>query len=155
MCAYRKLSLIISFLLCYYKDPVLILFPALSPLPDLQVWKMQRHLCGLNRNSCVYWCKITPTGSESHSDIAFFLSSQPLPQSLHPHQIFFYSSLRGKQGGRLRRELTHTECRRSFLYPALIPNFTHSHTCTHTACCFLFYSLQTKPPCSFSLFIHL
>ena len=128
------------------------------PSRAASVWA---HLYVLNRNCGDGWHKITPTGCERHSDIAFFLSFQPLPHSLHPHQIFFYSSLRGKQGGRLRRELTHTECRHSPLYPALIPNFTHSCTWTHTcsskrshipsAAAFFFYSPQSKPQCSFSL----
>lgn len=115
----------------------LFLLLALSPLPRLQSYPT--HLCVLNRICGDCWHKVTPTGCERHSDIAFFLSSQPLPQSLHPHQIFFYSSLRGKRGGRLRRELTHTECRHSLLYPVLIPNFTHSCTCAHTAPAVFFF----------------
>lgn len=132
----------------YCKFLALFLLLALSPLPRLQVYPT--HLCVLNRICGDCWHKVTPTGCERHSDIAFFLSSQPLPQSLHPHQIFFYSSLRGKRGGRLRRELTHTECRHSLLYPVLIPNFTHSCACTHTApAVFFFYSPPGKPQLSF------
>lgn len=126
---------------------------ALSTLPGVQVCKHMCTIC-LEWNDTDCWHKITPTGSESHSDIAFFLSSQPLAQSLHPHQIFFYSCLRGKQGGKLRRELTHTECRHSLLYPAPFPNFTHSCTSTHSACCILFNAPQAKPQCSFSLSVY-
>lgn len=67
----------------------------------------QEHRYVLNRNCWERRCKITPAGSESHADISFFLSSQPVPRSLHSHQIFFYSDFRGKRRGRLCRAGPH------------------------------------------------
>ena len=103
----------------------------------------------VNRNCRDRWHKITPAGSKRHSDIAFFLSSQPSPHTLHPHQIFFYSGLRGcEEGGCAESWPTlNADILLSTLLQFLI--LPHDCACTHTCnmkrctqstChCFLFF----------------
>lgn len=116
------------------------------------------HICMfVNRNCRDRWHKITPASSERHSDIAFFLSSQPSPHTLHPHQIFFYSGLRGcEEGGCAESWPTlNADILLSTLLQFLC--LPHDCACTHTCsmksctqsvrCCFFFLS--------FFVYIHL
>lgn len=109
---------------------------------------MREHLYVLNRNRRR---KITPAGSESHADISFFLSSQPLPRSLHSYQIFFNS---GGEAGREAEQCWPT-LNADTLRPAETPifNFTHSRMCTwHLLLSSLW--IQGGAPCSPSQFNH-
>lgn len=85
-----------------------------------------------NRNCRDRWHEITPAGSERHSDIAFFLSSQPSPHTLHPHQIFFYSGLRGCEEGGCAESwpALNADILLSTLLQFLI--LPHVCACTHT-----------------------
>lgn len=64
-----------------------------------------------NRKCGDCWHKITPTGSEWHSNISFLLSSQPHPSlSASPSDILLQRSLREKWREAMCWVLTHTEC---------------------------------------------